>query len=66
MFNRLFKIYGQGLYVGGCATMSFITLGYLSNDIHKMEKKQIINNYEIQINKLKLESNMTKWLFIQF
>lgn len=60
MFNRLFKLYGQGLCVGGCATMSFLTLGYLADDIHKMEKKQIINNYETQINRLKLESNMTK------
>lgn len=63
MFNRLYKlynIYGQGLGVGGCATMSFLTLGYLADDIHKIEKKQIIHNYETQINRLKLESNMTK------
>jgi hypothetical protein len=44
MFNRLYKlynIYGQGLGVGGCVTMSFLTLGYLADDIHKIEKNRL-------------------------
>jgi hypothetical protein len=60
MINRLFKLYSQGMCVAGCAAMSFLTLGYLADDIHKIEKKKIINDYEKQINKLKLENSMIK------
>jgi hypothetical protein len=58
MLYRIYNKYNQGLYVGGCAVMSILTLGYLANDTHKIEKKQIINYYEKQINELKLKENI--------
>jgi len=43
MFVRQFS---QGILVAGCGIMSFTTLGWIVSDIHKMEKKQIRNDYE--------------------
>jgi hypothetical protein len=60
MFIKLYRIYSQGICVAGCASMSFLTLGYLVDDIHKLEKKKIINDYEKQINKLKLDNVINK------
>jgi hypothetical protein len=60
MLYRLYTKYNQGLYVGGCAFMSIMTLGYLANDIHKMEKKQIIQYYEKQINELKIQNSINE------
>ena len=52
MLSKLCKVYSQGLYVAGCASMSILILGYLMDDIHKIEKNKIIKHYENKINKL--------------
>jgi hypothetical protein len=36
----------QGIYVAGCAITSIATLGWMVADIHRMEKKQLQNDYE--------------------
>jgi len=51
------KQFSQGLYVAGAAITSFLTLGYMLSDIHKIEIKQLKNNYESEIKKLKQEIN---------
>lgn len=63
MISKVYRLYSQGICVAGCASVSFLTLGYLSDDIHKMQKKEIINNYETQIKNIKLDlerSNINK------
>lgn len=61
----VYKKFSQGISVAICAAMSAGTLGYMMLDSHKMEKKQIINDYEKQIKvlndeieKLKLEREL--------
>jgi hypothetical protein len=51
----LYKQFSQGLYVTACSLVSFSTLGYMINDIHKLEKKQIKSTYEKQITVLNEE-----------
>lgn len=61
----LYKQFSQGIMVGGCALISFGTLGYMINDSHKIQKKQIQTKYEKQIldlnneiNKLRVEDKL--------
>ena len=50
---RMFlKQISQGLYVTVGAISSFLTLGYMINDNHKIEVKYLKNNYETEIKKL--------------
>jgi hypothetical protein len=64
----LYRKFSQGLSVAVCASMTIMTLGYMCNDAHKVEKRQLQANYENQItvlhdeiNKLKLESSKIKY-----
>ena len=57
MFLRQFS---QGILVAGCGIMSFTTLGWIVSDIHKMEKKQIRNEYEKTIKVLNDEISAQK------
>ena len=41
--------------MGGCATISFATLGWMVNDIHLREKKTLRCGYENTIKDLKEE-----------
>lgn len=54
------KQYSQGLYVTCAALTSFLTVGYMVNDIHKMEKKRLTKEYEEQIKQLTNEMNNLK------
>jgi hypothetical protein len=56
----LYRQFSQGISVAGCAIMSFVTLGYMVNDIHTNEKKQIKSTYEKQIRVLNEEIDMLK------
>jgi hypothetical protein len=49
------KQFSQGLYVATAAITSILTLGYMMDDIHKTEIKQLRNNYEEQIKLLNNE-----------
>jgi hypothetical protein len=55
MLISFYRQFSQGLYVAGCATSSAITLGYMIFDAHKMEKKQLQNEYEKTIKLLNNE-----------
>ena len=50
-----YKQFSQGISVAICAAMSAGTLGYMMCDSHKMEMKQIRNDYEKQIKVLNEE-----------
>jgi hypothetical protein len=56
----LYRQFSQGISVAGCAIMSFVTLGYMVNDIHTNEKKQIKSTYEKQIKVLNEEIEKLK------
>lgn len=60
MLLNIYKQFGQGISVGGCAVMSILTLSYMANDIHTMEKKQIKSTYEKQIKVLNEEIDKLK------
>jgi hypothetical protein len=49
MIVALYRQFNQGIAVAGCALMSFSTLGYMINDSHQIEKKQIRLMYENKI-----------------
>lgn len=55
MMQALYREFSQGISVAICATMSASTLGYMMLDSHKMEKKQLRNDYEKQIQSLNNE-----------
>jgi hypothetical protein len=55
-----YRQFSQGISVVGCSVTSFITLGWMMLDVHRLEKKQIrmeydnkISNYEKEIHNLK-------------
>lgn len=50
--QALYREFSQGISVAICAAMSASTLGYMMLDSHKMEKKQLQNDYEKQIRSL--------------
>ena len=63
----LYRQFSQGIAVSVCASMSFVTLGYMMNDSHRIEKKQLANEYENRIQalndkitKLRLENDKLK------
>ncbi len=63
----LYRQFSQGIAVSVCASMSFMTLGYMMNDSHRIEKKQLTNEYENKIkalndkiDKLRLENDKLK------
>jgi hypothetical protein len=45
----VYRQFSQGISVATCAAMSTLTLAYMVNDIHNIEKKQIKSTYEKQI-----------------
>jgi hypothetical protein len=47
--QALYREFSQGISVAICAAMSASTLGYMMLDSHKIEKKQLRNDYEKQI-----------------
>jgi hypothetical protein len=49
MFARVFVKYNQAFIVAGCAMTSFVTLGWMVNDIHLREKAQLKREYENKI-----------------
>lgn len=53
----LYKQFRQGLSVAVCASMTMMTLGWMMDDAHRIEKKQIRNDYENQIRALHDEIN---------
>jgi hypothetical protein len=55
-----YKQFSQGIAVAGCAVMSISTLGYMLNDSHQIEKKQLRSKYENQIMNLNQEINKLK------
>lgn len=55
MFRRVFVKYNQALIVGGCAVTSFVTMGWMVNDIHLREKAQIKKDYENKLEVLTRE-----------
>lgn len=55
MLRRLYNKYDQALIVGGCATISFATLGWMVNDIQLREKNKLKCDYENTIKGLKEE-----------
>ncbi len=53
-YKMFLKQFSQGLYVAIAAVSSIITLGYMMDDIHKTEIRQLTNKYEEQIKLNKL------------
>ena len=60
MLITFYRQFSQGLYVAGCAASSAITLSYMMCDAHKMEKKQLQNEYEKTIKALNDEIRLQK------
>lgn len=56
----VYRQFSQGLSVAGCAAMSILTLGYMLDDSHKIEKRQIKSTYEKQIKVLNEEIESLK------
>jgi hypothetical protein len=46
--------------VAGCALTSFLTMGWMVNDIHLREKRQLQQEYEYKISNLSKEIAMMK------
>ena len=59
-YKMFLKQFSQGICLTGAVLTSFATLGYMVNDIHKMEKKQLRKGYEEQIKQLNNEINRLK------
>lgn len=59
MLAEFYSRFRQGIYVTGCAIVSFTTLGGMLSHCNKMEKKRIRNEYE---NKIKVLTNQIKVL----
>jgi hypothetical protein len=55
MFRRVFAKYDQALIVAGCAMTSFVTMGWMVNDIHLREKANLKMEYENKIQGLTQE-----------
>lgn len=47
--------YDQAIIVAGCAMTSFMTIGWMVNDIHLREKDVLRKKYETTIEQLKQE-----------
>lgn len=60
MIVSLYKQFGQGIAVGGCALMSFTTLSYMMCDSHRISRKMLINQYEEKIKTLHIEIESLK------
>ena len=60
MFTRVFAKYNQALIVGGCAMTSFVTMGWMVNDIHLREKAQLKSEYENKIEVLTKQIEVLK------
>jgi thiamine transporter ThiT len=54
------KQFSQGISVAICAAMSAGTLGYMMCDVYKMEKKQIVMDYENKISNYEKDINNLK------
>ena len=63
MLARTFVKYEQAIIVAGCSLTSFVTIGWMINDIQQREKQQIIVKYEKKIKTLKQENMGLKELF---
>jgi len=71
MLTQIYKKFGQGILVTGCSITSFITLGWLMTDVHRIELNKTRTDYEKQIkelnneiNNLKLENAVSKMNYI--
>jgi hypothetical protein len=62
MLVRTFAKYEQAIVVAGCSLTSFVTMGWMINDIQMREKKELIMNYEKKIKTLKEENRGLKGL----
>jgi hypothetical protein len=62
MFSRIFAKYEQAIVVGGCSLISFVTMGWMIEDIQRQENKRIIINYEKKILTLTEENKGLKGL----
>jgi hypothetical protein len=60
MFSRVFAKYEQAIVVTGCSLTSFVTMGWMINDIQMREKKQLVINYEKKIKTLTEENKGLK------
>jgi hypothetical protein len=60
MIFGFYRQFSQGISVAICASMSAGVLSYMILDTHKIEKKQIKNEYEKQIKILNEELNKLK------
>ena len=53
MIVSFYRQFSQGISVAGCAAVSFVTIGYILDDAHKIEKRKIVEDYEKQLTVLK-------------
>jgi hypothetical protein len=60
MLATVYRKYDQALIVAGCALTSFLTMGWMVNDIHLREKRQLRQEYECKISNLTKEIAMMK------
>jgi hypothetical protein len=60
MIGTFYRQFSQGISVAGCAAISFLTIGYISDDAHKLEKRKIVEDYEKQLTVLKDENKKIK------
>lgn len=60
MIGAVYHRFGQGISVAGCAITTIITLGWMMDDVHKTETKQIRKRYEDQIKVLNYEIHQLK------
>lgn len=61
MLLPIYRQFSQGIYVATAALTSILTLGYMTDDIHRIEKKQLRMKYEEQISQLNSEMEMLKY-----
>lgn len=60
MIVSFYRQFSQGISVAGCAAVSFVTIGYILGDAHKIEKRKIAEEYEKQVTVLKDEIKRIK------
>lgn len=60
MIVSFYRKFNQGIIVAGCAMTSFVTLGWMMLDVHRLEKKELINKYESKISNYEKEINNLK------
>lgn len=56
----IYRQFNQGISVAGCAIVSFMTLGWMMLDVHRIEKKQIRSDYENKISNYEKEIHNLK------